>query len=211
MENSNYLDILVNQIHSVVVATVGEDGLPATRVIDLMIYDDDGIYFLTAKGKQFYTHLTKNKYISLTGMIGGGNSLSKKAITLSGSVKCIGSDKIDEIFEKNSYMEEIYRTKESCMALEVFVINRAQGEFFDLTTKPITRGSFSVGTPESKSSGYFITSSCTGCGKCIDSCPVGCITQTPIFSIIQKNCLHCGNCYQVCPEHAVHSEVRNEK
>lgn len=49
----NYLKVLVEQIHSTAIATIGSDGYPQTRIIDMMLYDENGIYFLTAKGKIF--------------------------------------------------------------------------------------------------------------------------------------------------------------
>lgn len=54
MQTNDYLRLLVEQIHSAVVATISADGHPQTRVIDMMLWDDRGIYFLTAKGKAFY-------------------------------------------------------------------------------------------------------------------------------------------------------------
>ena len=35
-----YLKILVEDIHSNTVATIGADGHPQTRVIDIMLYDE---------------------------------------------------------------------------------------------------------------------------------------------------------------------------
>ena len=46
-----YLKSLVENIHSTTIATIGADGHPQTRVIDMMLYDEQGVYFLTAKGK----------------------------------------------------------------------------------------------------------------------------------------------------------------
>lgn len=57
MTNNDYLKILVEDIHSATVATIGADGHPQTRIIDMMYYDDAGVYFLTAKGKEFYEQL----------------------------------------------------------------------------------------------------------------------------------------------------------
>ena len=54
MESSRYLKQLVEDIHSTVIATIGSDGHPQTRVIDIMLWDEKGVYFLTAKGKAFY-------------------------------------------------------------------------------------------------------------------------------------------------------------
>ena len=46
-----YLKMLVEEFHSTTVATLGEDGHPQTRVIDMMHYEEDGVFFLTARGK----------------------------------------------------------------------------------------------------------------------------------------------------------------
>lgn len=98
----NYLQMLVEEFHSAVVATAGPDGRPQTRVIDMMLWDERGVYFLTAKGKDFYAQLTEQKFIALSA------SKDKRAISLRGKVRNMGSEKLDEIFEKNSYMKKIY-------------------------------------------------------------------------------------------------------
>ena len=51
MTAHDYLNFIVDEIHSTVVATVDGDGLPVTCVIDMMYADENGLYFLTAKGK----------------------------------------------------------------------------------------------------------------------------------------------------------------
>ena len=51
MTKQDYLKLLVETIHSTTIATIGADGHPQTRVIDMMLYDEQGVYFLTAKGK----------------------------------------------------------------------------------------------------------------------------------------------------------------
>ena len=53
MTANDYLRFIVDEIHSTVVATVDGDGLPVTCVIDMMYADENGLYFLTAKGKNF--------------------------------------------------------------------------------------------------------------------------------------------------------------
>lgn len=53
----NYLKYLVEEIHTTVVATVDDAGLPGTAAIDMMDWDVGGLYFLTAKGKGFYDRL----------------------------------------------------------------------------------------------------------------------------------------------------------
>ena len=51
MTRNEYLKLLVEGIHSTTIATIGADGHPQTRVIDMMLYDERGVYFLTAKGR----------------------------------------------------------------------------------------------------------------------------------------------------------------
>ena len=119
-----------------------------------------------------YEVITQEKpYISLSGMTYGTNTMEKKAITITGTVRVAETDKLSEIFIKNPYMAEIYKTNESREALEVFCIYRGQGEFFDLSTKPITRISFSFGGAEDLKTGFIINENCTGCGACIKRCP----------------------------------------
>ena len=59
MEAKEYLDIIANEIHRTIVATVDDEGLPVTAAIDMMDSDEDSLYFLTAKGKGFYDRLKK--------------------------------------------------------------------------------------------------------------------------------------------------------
>ena len=50
-----YFRYLVNEIHTTIVATVDDEGLPVTAAIDMMDADENGLYFLTARGKAFMT------------------------------------------------------------------------------------------------------------------------------------------------------------
>lgn len=204
METRDYLQLIHEEIHSTVAATVDKEGHPVTRVIDMMLHDDNSLYFLTAKGKEFYRQLMEQKYIAISGMTGGEGSMNKKAVSVRGQVKNIGTEKLNEIFEHNTYMAEIYPEQESRMALEVFQIYEGTGEYFDLSTKPITRGTFFLGVEKEISGGYFITNQCHGCKICYSKCPQKCIdlTKKPLV-INQDNCLHCGNCMEGCPFGAV--------
>ena len=53
MQKRDYLKYIVEKIHSTVFATVNREGRPVTCAIDIMDYDESGLYFLTAKGKNF--------------------------------------------------------------------------------------------------------------------------------------------------------------
>ena len=199
----SYFRYLVNEIHTTVVATVDDEGLPVTAAIDMMDSDENGLYFLTAKGKGFYDRLKKRGFLAFTGMK-GEDTMSSVAVSVRGKVRELGFDRIPDLFAKNPYMNEIYPTASSREALTVFQIYEGTGEWFDLSKKPIERASFTFGGAKEKAEGYFITDACIGCQSCVEVCPQQCIAAENIPLVInQTNCLHCGNCLTVCPAGAV--------
>ena len=161
MTKQDYLELLVENIHSTTVATIGTDGHPQTRVIDMMLYDEQGVYSLTARGKAFYAQLMEQGYIALSA------TKDKISISLRGKIKNIGSEKLDEIFEKNTYMQSIY-PGDTRSALEVFCLYEADGEYFDISDPAhIVRDSFTIGKEAPEAPGYY----CLHCGRCAESCP----------------------------------------
>lgn len=203
MDTKEYLEYIVKVIHTTVVATVDDEGLPVTAAIDMMDTDEGGLYFLTAKGKGFYDRLVKRQYLALTAMK-GEDTMSSVAVSVRGKVRELGNERIPGLFEKNPYMKEIYPTEESMQALTVFQIYEGTGEWFNLSKKPIERASFTFGGAEKKAEGYFITDACIGCGSCAAVCPQNCIMTDSIpYVIEQEHCLHCGNCLRACPVGAV--------
>ena len=194
----DYLDILVNDIHSATFATIGNDQHPQTRIIDLMLYDEQGVYFLTAKGKEFYHQLMEQKYVAISA------TKNKVSVSLRGKIRNIHQDKLDEIFEKNTYMQDIY-PGQTRVALEVFCLYEAQGEYFDISNpKHIVRESFLIGKSQLQTTGYTVLSQCIGCKLCYSVCPQKCIdiSQIPV-QINQNHCLHCGECERICPKKAI--------
>ena len=202
-----YFKYLVEQIHTTVVATVDDEGLPVTAAIDMMDHDAESLFFLTAKGKGFYDRLIKRSFLAFTAMK-GEDTMSSVALSVRGKVRELGYDKIPELFEKNPYMHQIYPTEESMKALTVFQIYEGTGEWFDLSKRPIKRASFTFGGAEKKREGYYITENCIGCGSCQTACPQECILSEKIpFQIEQEHCLHCGNCLAACPAGAVRKSL----
>ncbi len=198
MNRNDYLKLLVEDIHSTTVATIGSDGHPQTRTIDMMLWDEQGVYFLTAKGKAFYTQLMEQKFIALSA------TKDKKSVSLRGKIQNIGSEKRDEIFEKNPYMQKIYPGN-TRSALEVFRLYEASGEYFDISDPAhVTRDSIVIGQPEAVVSGYFVGDKCIGCKLCYSVCPQKCIDiSTKPVVIDQSRCLHCGRCAEICPKQTI--------
>ena len=208
LKSESYLRYIVNEIHTTIVATVDDEGLPVTAAIDMMDADENGLYFLTARGKSFYDRLMKRGFLALTALK-GEDTMTSVAVSVRGKVRELGYDRIPELFNKNPYMYTIYPTEESMKALTVFQIYEGGGEWFDLSKKPIERASFAFGCEEAeqvvkKPEGYYITGACIGCGSCAAVCPQSCIITDSVPHVIeQEHCLHCGNCLEACPVGAV--------
>lgn len=203
MQAKDYLKTIVEKFHSAVFATVDSAGRPVTCAIDIMDYDENSLYFLTAKGKNFYDRLKSNENIAFTAMK-GKDTLSCTAVSVQGRAKEIGPDKLPDLFLKNPYMEHIYPDVLSRGALTVFQIYEGTGEWFDLSQQPIQRAGFSFGGAQARKSGYFVTDKCIGCKLCYSKCPQKCIdiSGKPVV-IRQEHCLRCGNCFEICPAGAI--------
>ncbi len=138
------------------------------------------------------------KYIALSA------TKDKKSVSLRGKIKNIGVAKLDEIFEKNTYMQDIY-PGDTRSALEVFQLYEANGEYFDISEPAhVVRNSIVIGNTETVENGYFVGSECIGCQLCYSVCPQNCIdiSVKPVI-INQKRCLHCGRCAEICPKQAI--------
>ncbi|MEZ5336040.1 MAG: 4Fe-4S binding protein [Methanolobus sp.] len=48
-------------------------------------------------------------------------------------------------------------------------------------------------------------STCTGCGVCVDSCPVEAISMSDddIAVVNPDECVDCGDCVEICPVEAI--------
>ncbi len=203
METKDYLKMLVHEIHSTVVATVNENGIPFTCVIDMMDFDETGLYFLTAKGKPFYSRLKTNPTIAITGFK-GPDTMHTTAISITGKVTELGSEPLSHLFKLNPYMADIYPNEESRSMLTVFKLISGTGEVFKMFGDEITRDIFAWGGEEIEKDGYRIIDTCTNCGLCAEHCPRNCIDISckPAF-INQNYCIVCGKCAEVCPVDAV--------
>ena len=124
-----------------------------------MLVKEDGLYFLTARGKSFYHQLKANPKVAICGM--NANYVTTRIV---GDIQfCNSRTVIDEIFKQNPMMNDLYPGEKRDI-LEGFHLYRGKGEIFDLSVEPPARERFSFGGETVDSSGYQITSRCTACG-----------------------------------------------
>ena len=190
---------ILKEIKDVVFSTVDEYGKPKSRIIDVMIIENEKLYFCTARGKDFYKQLVNDGEVSITGM----NS-EYKMVRLEGKANKLEDQKewIDRIFNENPSMNSVYPS-DSRYILEAFCIEDAIIEFMDLNVEPINRKSFAIGEKQVKERGYVINEDCIECGICKENCPTKCIEEGVPYFINHNNCLHCGLCYESCPVSAI--------
>ena len=113
------LDIL-REIKDVAFATVDENGFPQIRIIDVMIVENEKLYFCTARGKDFYHQIITNGQVAITGM-----NKEFQMVRLNGKAKKLEENRkwIDRIFEENPSMNAVY-PDESRYVLEAFCIEK---------------------------------------------------------------------------------------
>ena len=121
MTDLEILKFLQQEIHSVVMAVTDENGLPCTTVTDVMLAEESGLYVLVSQGNRIYRRLKENPWISITGIL-GKTTTALQSVTLKGQIKNLGKSRMDEIFEKNPYMQAIYPEAKSRRVLEVFCV-----------------------------------------------------------------------------------------
>ena len=143
----------LREVRDVAFATVDEDGLPAVRVIDVMMVEGGRLYFVAARGKAFYGQVMRTRYVAIV-----GQSPDYRTCRLRGPVEHPDDPVeqrrlVDRVFELNPSMEELY-PGDSRYVLEAFYLERGQGEFFDLGRHPLFRAPFALGPSRARASRF---------------------------------------------------------
>ena len=182
-------------------ATVDSDGAPQIRNISAIHYEDNALYFYTARGKNFCRELLEDGRVQILCY-----TRFKEMIRLSGKAYAAAADEQEKwkniIFEEQPYLANVYPGDTRDIGI-IFCIDKAEVEYFNLGVNPIFRDTYTLGDAKTREKGYIITDACIGCGTCERNCPQRCIEEGMPYTIRQNNCLHCGNCYEKCPVKAV--------
>ncbi|TAJ14454.1 (4Fe-4S)-binding protein [Marinilabiliaceae bacterium JC017] len=200
---NKYLEFLRN-IKSVAFATT--DGKnPHVRIADVMLVEDDKLYFLVPRGKPFYKQLKKNPRLALVGM-----DKTYKSVRVTGNVEFVERFWLDKIYEANPMMNDLYAGEKRDI-LEAYCMKSGVGEFFDLSVTPPIRERFTFGDEKVEAVGYHINDNCVGCGECAEACPEKCIIEGESYSINGTRCLECGRCVEFCNYNAIDASKAFDK
>ena len=164
---------LLRGVRDCAFATIDRNGLPAVRIIDVMLVEEGRLFFCTARGKDFYKELLANSTVAVTGL----NDKWQKVHLMGRAERLADAEQhamIDRIFEENPSMNEAY-PGDTHYILEVFVIAEGSIEFFDLGQSPICCESLALEKASVTEKDFFITEVCIGCGTCASLCPQQCI------------------------------------
>ena len=189
---------ILRQIKSVSFATV-RDGKPENRIIDVMMVEDDKLYFLTARGKAFHKQLQDGLSVAISGM-----TPDYLAVRVKGKITAVGRSWLDRVFEKNPMMNDLYPGEKRDI-LDPFCLYSGVGETFDLGSHPPQRERFAFGDHQVSLPGYRINDACTACGICLEACPIKAVLldDDGNYLIEASRCIECGRCFEHCPSNAI--------
>ena len=182
-------------------ATVDSEGAPQIRNISAIHYEDNALYFFTARGKNFCRELEEDGRVQILAY-----TKYKEMIRLSGKAYAVADEDqkkwTDIIFEEQPYLANVYPGETRNIGI-IFCIDEGEVEYFNLGVNPIFRETYSLGNAPVHQKGYVSTDTCIGCGACQSMCPQRCIEEGTPYKIEQEHCLHCGSCFETCPVGAI--------
>lgn len=183
-------------------ATVDREGAPQIRNISAIHYEPDGLYFFTARDKDFCRELLSDGRVQILGY-----TKFKEMIRLSAKAIPAPDAKQEKwknvIFNEQPYLANVYPGDTREIGI-IFEIKAGNIEYFNLGVNPIFRENYIFGnTGSALKKGYKIVENCIGCGTCTEHCPQRCIEPGSPYRIQPEHCLHCGACYENCPVGAV--------
>jgi uncharacterized pyridoxamine 5'-phosphate oxidase family protein len=190
---------MLKEMRSVVMSTA-ENGIPHSRIIDILNCDEDGIYFLSDKPKQFYKQIVESGKISITSM-----NKDYVQVRVDGNVKRMPDEILEQLFENDSSLLELFPEKNKYHNFSLFKIYNGKGEIFDLSgrERKLKRERFAFGEETVNPSGCKITDKCVSCGACKAVCPFDAISEGSPYTIDPRYCDECGVCHGVCPVDAI--------
>lgn len=129
MALQDYMKLLEN-IGAVVFATVDSDGKPHTRFANIGVANENGIFFMTKPGNEFYTQLKDNENVSISGMSNDENGI--QSITIEGKVREVDQSYLEDILKDNPYVKDVYPDEEDRKSVVPLQVYEGSGFYMNL-------------------------------------------------------------------------------
>lgn len=193
---------MLRELKSVVFSSVRK-GRPTSRIVDVMVQDDEGLIFTTCTIKPFYKDIMETPFISITGI-----TPDYVQIRLDGELREVDQSEKKKIYDQNPEFEKLFPDSDNMNHYKVFRIFKGKGELFDLSGKEVKmqRERFAFGGESVGLAGVTVTEDCTSCGACEEVCPFNAVSMNDElgrYAVVRKFCDECGCCVAVCPADAI--------
>lgn len=133
MSHTQYLEFLEKEIGASVFSTADENGKVHSRIINVGVGNEQGVFFMTAPTTDFYAQLQDNQNIAIVGKL--VNDEGFRVIRIEGEVRPLGKDKLEEILADNPYAQDVYPNEEERESVQAFQVYKGKGNYHHLQNK----------------------------------------------------------------------------
>lgn len=131
MKIKDIMKILEEDMQVAVVSSVDENNKPHARHIHMGVANEEGVFFMTNPKTDFYKQITNNPHIAITGFHEEGYLV--QVIRITGKVREIGKERLEELLEGNPYVERVYPEESDREGVQVFQLYEGEGFYHSLS------------------------------------------------------------------------------
>lgn len=131
MDIVEVMKILQEQMKVAVFATVDADNKPHARHAHIGVANEHGVFFMTHPRTNFYSQLTKNPNVAITGMSEEGYLV--QVIRIEGKVREVDKGLLKELLKDNPYVKHVYPDESERQGAHVFQLYEGEGFYHSLT------------------------------------------------------------------------------
>ncbi|GMA47939.1 pyridoxamine 5'-phosphate oxidase family protein [Tetragenococcus muriaticus] len=131
MKTQDIMKILEKDMKVAIFATVDENNHPHARPINIGVANEEGVFFMTSPKTNFYQQMQSNSKIAITGFL--EEEYLIQVIRIEGKVRKLGKEKLQEVLQDNSYIDQVYPDKQEQQSVQVFQLYEGEGFYHSLT------------------------------------------------------------------------------